>query len=105
MIPKASAEESKPKFLSPSELFGPTKASDKCYVSQTESEHVIQKNGGMFATDIACNFGEGLGKRAEVYAPDLRDKPVNFVVEHIGYDELLGSFIQLVVRDAASGSS
>lgn len=66
VIPKAQAEERQdpigPKidnpFLSPSELFGPTKKSDKCYISQTENEHVIQKNGGMFATDIACNFGE-----------------------------------------------
>jgi hypothetical protein len=51
-------EYAPPKLLNPSELFGPTKLTDKCYISQTESEHVIPKNGGMFATDIACNFGE-----------------------------------------------
>ena len=107
VIPKAQAEEPiGPKndnpFLSPSELFGPTKKSDKCYISQTENEHVIQKNGGMFATDIACNFGEGVGKRAEVYAPDLRDNSVMFRVEHVGHDSLLGSFVQLrVITDNA----
>lgn len=98
VVPVAQAEESKPeikKLLEPNELFWPTKVSDKCYVSQTEHDHVRPERWGMFATDIACNFGEGLWKRAEVYAPDLRNKSVMFQVEHVGYDALLGSFIQL----------
>lgn len=58
----------------------------------------------MFATDIACNFGEGLGKRAEVYAPDLRDAIVSYKVEHVGTDTLLGSFVQLrVLKENALG--
>lgn len=30
-----------------------------------------------------------------MYAPDLRDKPVTWRVEHVGNDNLLGSFVQL----------
>lgn len=51
----------------------------------------------MFATDIGCKFGAtgGLGGKAEVFAPDLRNKAVEYTVEYVGKDALLGSFIQL----------
>jgi ribosomal protein L2 len=57
----------------------------------------------MFATDLACKFGAegGKGSRAEVYAPDLRNQSVEYTVEYVGYDPLLGSFIQLTYQDQA----
>jgi hypothetical protein len=37
-----------------------------------------------------------------LFVPDLRGKKTNYIVEHVGKDELLGSFVQLVVLDAQS---
>ena len=89
------------KRLAPSELLWPVKFADDCYVTQTETQHVRAENGGMFATDLACKFWAvgGKGWQAEVYVPDLRGKEVSYIVEYVGYDNLLGSFVQLVVLE------
>lgn len=83
--------------LNPSELLWPVKLADDCYVTQNETTHVRAENGGMFATDLACKFGAAWGKwgKAEVFAPDLRGKDIMYTVEYVGFDNLLGSFVQI----------
>lgn len=77
------------KSLSPDELFYTTKVSDKCYVSQTEREHKLEKNGWMLATDVACWF------KAEVYAPDYLSESFEYEVK-VKNDNLLWDYVELV---------
>lgn len=66
----------------------------KCAISQTEDSHVEAKNGGMYATDLACKF-ESQG----VYAPDYLDDMKEYVIESVWYDNLLGNFVILSFPD------
>jgi hypothetical protein len=50
----------------------------RCSISQSEDSHVEAKNGGMYATDLACNF-EGQG----VYAPDYLDQMIEYKIESV----------------------
>lgn len=50
----------------------------KCAISQTEDSHVEAKNGGMYATDLACKF-ESQG----VYAPDYLDQMIEYKIESV----------------------
>jgi hypothetical protein len=50
----------------------------KCSISQTEDQHVRPERGGMYATDLACNF-----KEQGVYAPDFLDDMVEYTIEEI----------------------
>lgn len=80
--------------LTPSDLYLtlPKKVVDegKCSISQSEDSHVEAKNGGMYATDLACNF-EAQG----VYAPDYLDDMKDYVIESIWFDSLLWNFVIL----------
>lgn len=80
--------------LTPDDLFLtlPRKVMDsgQCSISQTEDEHVRPERGGMYATDLACNF-EAQG----VYAPDYLDQMIEYKIESVWYDNLLGNFVIL----------
>lgn len=62
----------------------------KCSISQSEDAHVEAKNGGMYATDLACNF-----KEQGVYAPDYLNDMKEYVIQEVGYDNLLWNFVIL----------
>jgi len=62
----------------------------KCSISQTEDQHVRPERGWMYATDLACNF-----KEQGVYAPDFLDDMVEYTIEEIWTDNLMGNFIIL----------
>lgn len=62
----------------------------KCSISQTEDQHVRPERGGMYATDLACNF-----KEQGVYAPDFLDDMVEYTIEEIWTDNLMGNFVIL----------
>ena len=62
----------------------------KCSISQTEDQHVRPERGGMYATDFACNF-----KEQGVYAPDFLDDMVEYTIEEIWTDNLMGNFVIL----------
>lgn len=66
----------------------------RCSISQSEDEHVSKVNGGMYATDLACNF-EGQG----VYAPDYLDQMIEYRIDSVGFDNLLGNFVILSFPD------
>lgn len=66
----------------------------KCAISQTEDSHVEAKNGGMYATDLACKF-EAQG----VYAPDYLDDMKEYIIEEVWYDKLLWNFVILSFKD------
>lgn len=66
----------------------------RCSISQSEDSHVEAKNGGMYATDLACNF-ESQG----VYAPDYLDQMIEYKIESVWYDNLLGNFVILSFPD------
>lgn len=61
----------------------------------------------MFATDLACKFGVPGWRwgQAEVYVPDLRNKPVSYRVSFVGTDNLLGKFVQLIVQKDGKDSN
>ena len=69
----------------------------KCSISQTEDEHVRPERGGMYATDIACNF-----KEQGVYAPDYLDEMKEYKIESTWSDNLLGNFVVLSFKDDES---
>jgi len=71
----------------------------RCGISQSEDSHVEAKNGGMYATDLACNF-EGQG----VYAPDYLDQMIEYKIESVWYDNLLWNFVILSFPDTDGGS-
>ena len=50
----------------------------KCAISQSEDEHVSRDRGGMYATDLACNF-----KEQGVYAPDYLDQMIEYKIESV----------------------
>jgi hypothetical protein len=68
--------------LTPDDLFLtlPRKVVDsgQCSISQSEDDHVANGRGGMYGTDLACNF-ESQG----VYAPDYLDTMVDYKIESI----------------------
>jgi len=66
----------------------------KCSISQTEDDHVKPERGGMYATDLACNF-----KEQGVYAPDYLDQMIEYKIESIWFDNLLGNFVILSFKD------
>lgn len=66
----------------------------RCSISQSEDQHVEAKNGGMYATDLACKF-ESQG----VYAPDYLDQMIEYKIESIWTDNLLGNFVILSFPD------
>lgn len=66
----------------------------KCAISQSEDDHVRPERGGMYATDIACNF-----KEQGVYAPDYLDEMKEYKIEETWYDNLLGNFVILSFPD------
>ena len=68
--------------------------SGKCSISQSEDDHVNKVSGGMYATDLACNF-EGQG----VYAPDYLDQMIEYKIESIWSDNLLWNFVILSFPD------
>lgn len=72
----------------------------KCAISQTEDSHVEGKNGGMYATDLACKF-EGQG----VYAPDYLDQMIEYKIESVWFDNLLGNFVILSFNDSSNVKS
>lgn len=67
----------------------------KCAISQSEDEHVSRDRGGMYATDLACKF-EGQG----VYAPDYLDQMIEYKIESVWYDNLLGNFVILWFKES-----
>lgn len=69
----------------------------KCSISQTEDQHVRPERGGMYATDLACNF-----KEQGVYAPDYLDQMVEYKIEEVWYDSLLWNFVILSFKDTSS---
>ena len=72
----------------------------KCSISQTEDEHVRPERGGMYATDIACNF-----KEQGVYAPDYLDEMKEYKIEQTWFDNLLGNFVILSFNDSSDVKS
>lgn len=62
----------------------------KCSISQSEDDHVRPDRGGMYATDVACNF-----KEQGVYAPDYLNDMKEYVIESTWYDNLLWNFVIL----------
>lgn len=62
----------------------------RCSISQTEDNHVKPERGGMYATDLACNF-----KEQGVYAPDYLDQMIEYKIESVWSDNLLGNFVIL----------
>lgn len=85
--------------LTPDDLFltVPKRLVDegKCSISQGEDDHVSKARGGMYATDLACNF-EAQG----VYAPDYLNDMKEYTIESIGTDSLLGDFVILAFKDS-----
>lgn len=67
----------------------------KCSISQTEDSHVEAKNGGMYATDLACNF-----KEQGVYAPDYLNDMKEYVIEEVWTDTLLWNFVILRFKES-----
>lgn len=80
--------------LTPDDLFLtlPRKVVDEgqCSISQSEDDHVKPDRGWMYATDLACKF-EAQG----VYAPDYLDQMIEYQIESVWYDNLLGNFVIL----------
>lgn len=72
----------------------------KCSISQSEDEHVRAERWGMYATDLACKF-EGQG----VYAPDYLDQMIEYKIESIWTDNLLGNFVILSFNDSSNVKS
>lgn len=72
----------------------------RCSISQSEDSHVEAKNGGMYATDLACNF-EAQG----VYAPDYLDQMIEYKIESVWYDNLLGNFVILSFQNDTMSTS
>lgn len=72
----------------------------KCSISQGEDAHVEAKNGGMYATDLACNF-----KEQGVYAPDYLNDMKEYTIEEVGYDKLLWDFVILSFNDSENVQS
>ena len=66
----------------------------KCSISQGEDDHVSKARGGMYATDLACNF-EAQG----VYAPDYLNDMKEYVIESVWTDSLLWNFVILSFKD------
>lgn len=71
----------------------------KCSISQSEDDHVNKINGGMYATDLACNF-----KSQGVYAPDYLDEMKEYIIESTGSDTLLGNFVILSFKGTEIGT-
>ena len=66
----------------------------KCSISQGEDDHVSKDRGGMYATDLACNF-----KEQGVYAPDYLGDMKEYIIEEAWTDNLLGNFVILSFKD------
>jgi len=66
----------------------------KCAISQGEDSHVEMRNGGMYATDLACNF-----KEQGVYAPDYLNDMKEYKIESTWVDKLLGNFVVIAFKD------
>ena len=89
--------------LTPDDLFLtlPRKVVDsgQCSISQSEDDHVKPDRGWMYATDLACNF-----KEQGVYAPDYLDQMIEYKIESVWYDNLLGNFVILSFPDNTNTS-
>ncbi len=81
------------KELTPNQLFYTTNIADKCALSQTDKQHFVAN--GRHAVDIVCNFWSGLGKQAQIYAPDFRDESVEYTVTNPFKSKITGDTIDL----------
>lgn len=69
--------------------------SGQCSISQGEDDHVNKARGGMYATDLACNFSS-----QGVYAPDYLDQMIEYTIESTGSDNLLWNFVILWFKES-----
>lgn len=91
LFPTASAKEGEHLgyAVTPDKLFYTCHVDDKCYVTQSDSEHFARN--GYLAVDIGTN-----GNNVSVYAPDWQNKSITYNVKYGYYPATTGRTVELL---------